>query len=94
MKQLPPNTHLEGQVNVWYDVHASLRTLGLLPSQLMPCLVCSEKETPKFQDPPNRRSLGWVSAVFALKAICQSETEGKGQAEGPIFGFLDLLLGS
>lgn len=54
MKQLPPNTHLEGQVNVWYDVDASLRTLGLLPSQLMPCLVCIEKETPKFQDPPKQ----------------------------------------
>lgn len=51
MKQLPLNTHLEGQVNVWYDVDASTRTLRLLPSQLMPCLVCSEKETPKLQDP-------------------------------------------
>lgn len=46
------------------------------------------------RSPQSRRSLRWVSAVFALKAICQNETEGKGQAEGPSFRFLDLFPGS
>lgn len=58
MKQFPPNTQLEGQVNVWCDVDASPRTLGLLPSPLMPCLMCSEKESSApFWDPQTRGAL-------------------------------------